>query len=86
VVEELLNAFGMNLGVGYDVGCHFGATVANSSLSDEAQEKNLKCVVGSTATRITTSANCGFWRHMWRGWGSRTSKGTKGFSPAQMAW
>jgi hypothetical protein len=47
VVEELLDAFGMNLGVGYDVGCHFGATVANSSLGDEAREKNLKCLVGS---------------------------------------
>ncbi|KAJ7862383.1 hypothetical protein B0H14DRAFT_3084658 [Mycena olivaceomarginata] len=47
VVEELLDAFGMNLRVGYDVGCHFGATVANSSLGDEAREKNLKCLVGS---------------------------------------
>ncbi|KAJ7343266.1 hypothetical protein DFH08DRAFT_1009750 [Mycena albidolilacea] len=47
VVEELLDAFGMNLRVGYDVGCHFGATVANSSLGDEAWEKNLKCLVGS---------------------------------------
>ncbi|KAJ7742756.1 hypothetical protein B0H14DRAFT_2407117 [Mycena olivaceomarginata] len=47
VVEELLDTFGMNLGVGYDVGCHFGATVANSSLGDEAREKNLKCLVGS---------------------------------------
>ncbi|KAJ7880728.1 hypothetical protein B0H14DRAFT_3434278 [Mycena olivaceomarginata] len=47
VVEELLDAFGMNLGVGYDVGCHFGATVANSSLGDKAWEKNLKCLVGS---------------------------------------
>jgi hypothetical protein len=37
VVEELLDAFGMNLGMGYDVGCHFRATVANSSLGDKAQ-------------------------------------------------
>ncbi|KAJ7878793.1 hypothetical protein B0H14DRAFT_3435392 [Mycena olivaceomarginata] len=47
VVEELLDAFGMKLGAGYDVGCHFEATVANSSLADEAREKKLKCLVGS---------------------------------------
>ncbi|KAJ7134942.1 hypothetical protein C8R43DRAFT_894543 [Mycena crocata] len=47
VVEELLAAFGMNLGAGYDVGCHFGTTVANSELGEEAQEKNLRCLVGS---------------------------------------
>ncbi|KAJ7300570.1 hypothetical protein DFH08DRAFT_725213 [Mycena albidolilacea] len=47
VVEELLNAFGMKLGVGYDIGCHFGATVASSELGNEAQEKQLKCLVGS---------------------------------------
>ncbi|KAJ7787485.1 hypothetical protein B0H14DRAFT_3095373 [Mycena olivaceomarginata] len=47
VVEELLGAFGMGLGAGYDVGCHFQATVANSELGDEAREKKLKCLVGS---------------------------------------
>ncbi|KAJ7176367.1 hypothetical protein C8R43DRAFT_872549 [Mycena crocata] len=47
VVEELLGAFGMNLGAGYDVGCHFGTTVANSELGEEAEEKNLRCLVGS---------------------------------------
>ncbi|KAJ7170394.1 hypothetical protein C8R43DRAFT_1120826 [Mycena crocata] len=47
VVEELLEVFGMNLGAGYDIGCHFGATVEKSELSEEAQEKNLKCLVGS---------------------------------------
>jgi hypothetical protein len=47
VVKELLDAFGMKLGAGYDVGCHFGATVANSELGDEAREKKLKCLVGS---------------------------------------
>ncbi|KAJ7690454.1 hypothetical protein B0H14DRAFT_3100953 [Mycena olivaceomarginata] len=46
-VEELLGAFGMGLGAGYDVGCHFQATVANSELGDEAREKKLKCLVGS---------------------------------------
>ncbi|KAJ7872320.1 hypothetical protein B0H14DRAFT_3083643 [Mycena olivaceomarginata] len=47
VVKELLDAFGMKLGAGYDVGCHFQATVANSELADEAKEKKLKCLVGS---------------------------------------
>jgi hypothetical protein len=47
VVEELLDAFGMKLGAGYDVGCHFGATVANSELGEKAWEKELKCLVGS---------------------------------------
>jgi hypothetical protein len=47
MVEELLNVFGMKLGAGYDVGCHFEATVANSGLADEAREKKLKCLVGS---------------------------------------
>ncbi|KAJ7120518.1 hypothetical protein C8R43DRAFT_959950 [Mycena crocata] len=47
VVKELLDAFGMNLGAGYDVGCHFGATVANSDLGDLARDNNLKCLVGS---------------------------------------
>ncbi|KAF8128329.1 hypothetical protein K438DRAFT_2000344 [Mycena galopus ATCC 62051] len=47
VVKELLDAFGMKLGAGYDVGCHFKATVANSELGEEAHEKKLKCLVGS---------------------------------------
>ncbi|KAJ7785440.1 hypothetical protein B0H14DRAFT_3095663 [Mycena olivaceomarginata] len=47
VVKELLGAFGMKLGAGYDVGCHFQATVANSELGPEAKEKQLRCLVGS---------------------------------------
>ncbi|KAF8185870.1 hypothetical protein K438DRAFT_2154751, partial [Mycena galopus ATCC 62051] len=47
VVKELLDAFGMKLGAGYDVGCHFKATVANSELGEEVHEKKLKCLVGS---------------------------------------
>ncbi|KAJ7794775.1 hypothetical protein B0H14DRAFT_2392274 [Mycena olivaceomarginata] len=47
VVKELLDVFGMKLGVGYDIRCHFEATVANSELGDEAHEKKLKCLVGS---------------------------------------
>ncbi|KAJ7131812.1 hypothetical protein C8R43DRAFT_895516, partial [Mycena crocata] len=47
VIEELLDVFGMNIGAGYDVGCHFGTTVSNSELGELAEEKNLKCLVGS---------------------------------------
>ncbi|KAJ7867192.1 hypothetical protein B0H14DRAFT_3441889 [Mycena olivaceomarginata] len=46
IVEELLDTFGMNLGAGYDVGCHFGATVANSELGEKASRNNLKCLEG----------------------------------------
>ncbi|KAJ7075097.1 hypothetical protein B0H15DRAFT_956756 [Mycena belliarum] len=47
VVEELLEAFGMKLGAGYDVGCDFQSTVANSELGGVAREKKLRCLVGS---------------------------------------
>ncbi|KAJ7840735.1 hypothetical protein B0H14DRAFT_2587320 [Mycena olivaceomarginata] len=47
IVKELLDVFEMDLGAGYDVGCHFGATVENSDLGDLVREKNLKCLVGS---------------------------------------
>ncbi|KAJ7321900.1 hypothetical protein DFH08DRAFT_1030550 [Mycena albidolilacea] len=47
IMEELLDTFGMKLGIGYDVGCHFGTTVSNSELGDRACEKGLKCLVGS---------------------------------------
>ncbi|KAF8162026.1 hypothetical protein K438DRAFT_1985345, partial [Mycena galopus ATCC 62051] len=47
VVHELLDAFGMKLGAGYDVGCHFESTIAGSEMGAEAKEKKLKCLVGS---------------------------------------
>ncbi|KAJ7697754.1 hypothetical protein B0H14DRAFT_3529204 [Mycena olivaceomarginata] len=47
VVQELLDTFGMNLGAGYDVGSHFGATVENSELGEQARRNNLRCLVGS---------------------------------------
>ncbi|KAJ7156121.1 hypothetical protein C8R43DRAFT_949615 [Mycena crocata] len=47
VVKELLDTFGMDIGAGYNVGCHFCATVAHSELGDVAKEKNLRCLVGS---------------------------------------
>ncbi|KAJ7191133.1 hypothetical protein GGX14DRAFT_537905 [Mycena pura] len=47
VVQELLDVFGMKLGAGYDIGCHFDATVRNSQLGDQARANKLKCLVGS---------------------------------------
>ncbi|KAF8181115.1 hypothetical protein K438DRAFT_1601881 [Mycena galopus ATCC 62051] len=47
VVRELLDAFGMKLGAGYDVGCHFESTIAGSEMGAKAKEKKLKCLVGS---------------------------------------
>ncbi|KAJ7071763.1 hypothetical protein B0H15DRAFT_793326 [Mycena belliarum] len=47
VVDELLQAFGMKLGAGYDVGCHFQATVNNSELGARARAQKLRCLVGS---------------------------------------
>ncbi|KAJ7814388.1 hypothetical protein B0H14DRAFT_2604148 [Mycena olivaceomarginata] len=37
----------MNLGTGYNVGCHFRATITNSELGEKASRNNLKCLVGS---------------------------------------
>ncbi|KAJ7473405.1 hypothetical protein FB451DRAFT_1035558 [Mycena latifolia] len=47
VIKELLDVFGLDLGGGYDVGCHFSATVKNSELGTLAARKNFKCLVGS---------------------------------------
>ncbi|KAJ6592957.1 hypothetical protein B0H19DRAFT_890330, partial [Mycena capillaripes] len=47
VVQELLDAFGMKIGAGYDIGCHFEATVRNSQLGEQARTNRLKCLVGS---------------------------------------
>ncbi|KAJ7885831.1 hypothetical protein B0H13DRAFT_1889454 [Mycena leptocephala] len=47
VVKELLDVFGMKLGAGYDIGCHFDATLHYSELGDQARTNKLKCLVGS---------------------------------------
>ncbi|KAJ7250235.1 hypothetical protein C8J57DRAFT_1521250 [Mycena rebaudengoi] len=47
IIEILLKVFGLNIGVGYDIGCHFGATVNKSALGPEAQASNFKALVGS---------------------------------------
>ncbi|KAJ7893589.1 hypothetical protein B0H13DRAFT_2234716 [Mycena leptocephala] len=47
VIQELLDVFGMKLGAGYDIGCHFDATVRDSQLGDQVRANKLKCLVGS---------------------------------------
>ncbi|KAJ7291858.1 hypothetical protein C8J57DRAFT_1212280 [Mycena rebaudengoi] len=47
VVEILLKVFGLNIGMGYDIGCHFGATVNKSALGPEARASNFKMLAGS---------------------------------------
>ncbi|KAJ7232602.1 hypothetical protein B0H12DRAFT_1028948, partial [Mycena haematopus] len=44
VVRELMDAYGIKTGGGYDVGCHFETTLANSELGDEAREKEFRCL------------------------------------------
>ncbi|KAJ6479830.1 hypothetical protein C8R45DRAFT_1054445 [Mycena sanguinolenta] len=47
VVDVMLDAFGLNIGDGYDIGCHFEATVKNSELGDRARNNNFRPLVGS---------------------------------------
>ncbi|KAF7367045.1 hypothetical protein MSAN_00963700 [Mycena sanguinolenta] len=47
VVDALLEAFGLNIGGGYDIGCHFGTTIQNSELGDRARNNNFRSLVGS---------------------------------------
>jgi hypothetical protein len=47
VVALLLEHLGKDLGVGYDVGCHFGATIKNSDLGPLADQLCMRCLVGA---------------------------------------
>jgi hypothetical protein len=47
VLALLLAAFGLRLGLGYDIGCKFGTTVNNSTLGERACELGYKSLVGS---------------------------------------
>ncbi|KAJ7747085.1 hypothetical protein B0H14DRAFT_3097053 [Mycena olivaceomarginata] len=47
VVEVLLDTFGLKLGGGYNIGCHFEATLKNSELGDKARTNQFKSLVGS---------------------------------------
>ncbi|KAJ7270354.1 hypothetical protein C8J57DRAFT_1065726, partial [Mycena rebaudengoi] len=46
MVDALLDAFGPDLGGGYDIGCGFGTTIRNSPLGPQAKAMNFKCLVG----------------------------------------
>ncbi|KAJ6474311.1 hypothetical protein C8R45DRAFT_935708 [Mycena sanguinolenta] len=47
VANSLLDAFGLKIGDGYDIGCHFKATIANSELRDKARTNHFRSLVGS---------------------------------------
>jgi hypothetical protein len=46
-VEALLEAFGINIGGGYNIGCKFGITLGRSPLGRQAKNLNYKALVGS---------------------------------------
>ena len=47
VVSKLLDAFGANLGGGYDIGCKFQTTLQNSKLGVLAKQLNFTSLVGA---------------------------------------
>ncbi|KAF7330728.1 hypothetical protein MSAN_02445400 [Mycena sanguinolenta] len=47
IVHELLEAFGLKIGGGYDIGCHFETTLRNSDLGDKAHANRFRSLVGS---------------------------------------
>ncbi|KAJ7874560.1 hypothetical protein B0H14DRAFT_2569237 [Mycena olivaceomarginata] len=47
IVDALLDAFGPNIGGGYNIGCGFGKTINKSPLGKKAQTNSFRCLVGS---------------------------------------
>ncbi|KAJ7829012.1 hypothetical protein B0H14DRAFT_3088175 [Mycena olivaceomarginata] len=47
ITNQLLQAFGPDLGVGYDIGCGFSSTVRDSPIGPLAEAMNLKMLVGA---------------------------------------
>ncbi|KAJ6459300.1 hypothetical protein C8R45DRAFT_1109624 [Mycena sanguinolenta] len=47
IVDTLLDAFGLKIGGGYDIGCHFETTINNSDLGDKARNNQFRSLVGS---------------------------------------
>lgn len=47
IVDALLDAFGPDVGFGYDIGCGFGKTVKKSPLRTKADGMNFKSLVGA---------------------------------------
>ncbi|KAJ7223797.1 hypothetical protein C8J57DRAFT_1535947 [Mycena rebaudengoi] len=52
MVDALLNAFGPDLGGGYDIGCGFGTTIRNSPLGPQAKAMNFKCLLQYLANYV----------------------------------
>ncbi|KAH9972566.1 hypothetical protein BGW80DRAFT_1119934, partial [Lactifluus volemus] len=44
-INQALDVFDDRLGIGYDIGCSFSATIAKSSIAQKARDKNLRLVV-----------------------------------------
>ncbi|KAJ6461948.1 hypothetical protein C8R47DRAFT_1180494 [Mycena vitilis] len=47
IAQDLLAAFGGDIGLGYDIGCGFGTTIQTSPLGPKAKALNLRMLVGS---------------------------------------
>ncbi|KAJ6448968.1 hypothetical protein C8R47DRAFT_999342 [Mycena vitilis] len=47
ITNALLDAFGPDLGLGYDIGCGFGTTIRESPLGPKAKRERLKTLVGA---------------------------------------
>ena len=45
IVNKLIEVYGPDILVGYDIGCEFTKTLQHSSLGASVHEKNLKCIV-----------------------------------------
>ena len=47
IVAKMLDVFGQDLALGYDIGCRFETTIRNSPLGPTAIAKNHRCLVGA---------------------------------------
>ncbi|KAJ7670822.1 hypothetical protein DFH06DRAFT_981090 [Mycena polygramma] len=47
ITNALLDAFGPELGLGYDIGCGFGTTIRESLMGPKAKKEKLKTLVGA---------------------------------------
>ncbi|KAJ7831870.1 hypothetical protein B0H13DRAFT_2240523 [Mycena leptocephala] len=47
ITDALLDAFGLDLGEGYDIGCGFETTIKNSPIREKARRLNLRALVGA---------------------------------------
>ena len=47
IVAKMLDVFGADLALDYNIGCHFETTLSSSHLGPKACEKNHCCLVGA---------------------------------------